>query len=152
MNTKEIVMSIFSVAIKVVVGIIVIMFIYKYAITAYDYGYKIFGEKPMTSGDGREVSVTISPEMSVKEIGQILENKALISDAKLFVIQEKLSEYKDGIKPGIYELNTSMTVDEMIAIMAADGNVLEADEEVNVTESETFGEEMTFETDWTEEE
>lgn len=120
MNTKEIVMSVFSVALKVVVLVIAVMFIYKYALIAYDYGYRLFGEKPMTEGEGRTVSVTVSPQMSVKEIGQALENKALIRDANLFVFQEKLSEHKGKIKPGIYELNTSMTAEEMIAVMASD--------------------------------
>ena len=37
----------------------------------------------------------------------------------LFVLQEKLAGYKDGLKAGTYTLNTSMTPDEMIQIMAA---------------------------------
>ena len=39
--------------------------------------------------------------------------------AGLFVLQEKLAGYKDGLKAGTYTLNTSMTPDEMIQIMAA---------------------------------
>lgn len=120
MNTKEIVMSVFSVAIKIVVGIIVVMFVYKYAVMAYDYGYRIFGEEPMTTGEGRTVSVTIGSDMSAKEIGQVLENKALIRDAKLFVLQERLSENHGKIQAGIYDLNTSMTAEEMIRVMASD--------------------------------
>ena len=34
-------------------------------------------------------------------------------------LQEKLAGYKDGLKAGTYTLNTSMTPDEMIQIMAA---------------------------------
>lgn len=120
MNTKEIVMSVFSVAIKIVVAIIVVMFVYKYAVMAYDYGYRIFGEEPMTTGEGRTVSVTIGSDMSAKEIGQVLENKALIRDAKLFVLQERLSENHGKIQAGIYDLNTSMTAEEMIRVMASD--------------------------------
>ena len=92
MNVKGIVASVFSVAIKIVVLIIAIMFIYKYAAMAYDYGYRIFSEGPVSTGEGREVSVTITSDMDSEAIGEALENKGLIRDAKLFVLQERLSE------------------------------------------------------------
>ena len=119
-DTKEIVISIFSIALKVVLFVIAAMFIYKYALIGYDYGYRIFGEEPMATGEGRKVSVTVGTEMSVKDIGQVLENKGLIRDANLFRIQERLSEHHGDIKPGIYELNTNMTAEQMITIMAAE--------------------------------
>lgn len=134
MNTKEIVMSVFSVAIKIVVGIIVVMFVYKYAAMAYDYGYRIFGEEPMTTGEGRTVSVTIGSDMSAKEIGQVLENKALIRDAKLFVLQERLSENHGKIQAGIYDLNTSMTAEEMIRVMASDEVATESSDDSYVNQ------------------
>ena len=120
MNTKEIVVSVFSVAIKIVIAIVVVMFIYKYAVLAYDYGYRIFGEEPMSTGEGRIVSVTIGSDLSTKEIGQALENKGLIRDANLFVLQEKLSENSGKITAGIYDLSTSMTAEEMISVMSGD--------------------------------
>lgn len=134
MNTKEIVMSVFSVAIKIVVAIIVVMFVYKYAVMAYDYGYRIFGEEPMTTGEGRTVSVTIGSDMSAKEIGQVLENKALIRDAKLFVLQERLSENHGKIQAGIYDLNTSMTAEEMIRVMASDEVATESSDDSYVNQ------------------
>ena len=119
-DTKEMVISIFSIALKVVLFVIAAMFIYKYALIGYDYGYSIFGEEPMATGEGRKVSVTVGTEMGVKDIGQVLENKGLIRDANLFRIQERLSEHHGEIKPGIYELNTNMTAEQMITIMAAE--------------------------------
>lgn len=118
MNSKEIVGSVFGFALKIVVVIILAMLVYKYAFMAYDIGYRVFGEEPMTTGDGMTISVAIPEGKSGKEIGEILEQKGLIRDAQVFAIQEKLSEYKDEIKPGIYELNTSMTAEEMIEVMA----------------------------------
>ena len=118
-DTREMIISIFSVALKVVLFVIAAMFIYKYALIGYDYGYRIFGEEPMSTGEGRKVAVTVGSDMGVKDIGQTLENKGLIRDANLFRIQERLSEHHGEIKPGIYELNTNMTAEEMIAIMAS---------------------------------
>ncbi len=119
-DTKEMIISIFSVALKVVLFVIAAMFIYKYALIGYDYGYRIFGEKPMAEGEGRKVSVTVGNDMGVKDIAQTLENKGLIRDANLFVIQERLSEHHGEIKPGIYELNTNMTAEEMIVVMSSE--------------------------------
>ena len=49
----------------------------------------------------------------------ILEEKGLIRDAKLFYFQEMFSEYKGELKPGVYELSTGMTPYEMMEIMSA---------------------------------
>lgn len=140
MKTKDIVTSVFSIAIKVIVLIVAAMFIYRYATAAYDYGYRVFGEKPMTEGEGRTVSVTIGSGMGTKEIGELLENKGLIRDAKLFVIQEKLSENAGKISPGIYDLNTSMTAEEMIAIMAGEGLELSTEDSNPIEDAKTEAE------------
>ena len=120
MSVKETILSVFSVAIKIVIIIVAGMLIYKYAVIGYDYAYRVFGEKPVSSGEGRAVSVTISSSMDTEDIGKLLENKGLIRDSKLFVIQEKLSVNAGEIVPGIYELNTNMTAEQMIEIMAGD--------------------------------
>lgn len=118
MNSKEVVISVFSFVFKIVLAIIVVMLVYKWTLTAYEYGQRVFNEPPVTTGSGRDVKVVISEEDDAKEIGKILEKKGLIRDAGLFYIQEMLSEYKDKIQPGTYELNTSMTTEEMMQIMS----------------------------------
>ena len=47
-----------------------------------------------------------------------MEEKGLIEDARLFVVQELLSAYHGEILPGIYDLSTSMTAEEMLAVMS----------------------------------
>ena len=119
MGGKQIVGAVIGTVTKVVVAALVLMFIYRYSIVAYDYGYRIFGEEAVDQEPGRDVSVEILEDDSVEEIGQMLEAKGLIRDAKLFVIQEKLSGFENGITPGAYELNTAMTVEEMLEILTA---------------------------------
>ncbi len=118
MNAKEVVISVFSTVFKIVLAIIIVMLVYKWTLTAYEYGQRVFNEPPVTTGSGRSVSVVISEGDGAKEVGEILEKKGLIRDAGLFFIQERLSEYKDKIIPGTYELNTSMTTEEMLQIMS----------------------------------
>ena len=118
MNSKEVVVSIFSTVFKIVLAIIIVMLVYKWSLTAYEYGQRVFNEPPMTAGEGRNVTVIVEEGDGAKEIGATLENLGLIRDADLFRIQEMLSAYKDKMKPGAYELNTSMTTEEMMAIMS----------------------------------
>ena len=51
-----------------------------------------------------------------------LEEKGLIRDAKMFYIQEMLSDYKDMITPGTYELNTAMSVEEMLVVISSNAD------------------------------
>ena len=117
MNSKEVVISVFSTVFKIVLAIIIVMLVYKWSLLAFDYGQRVFNEPPMSAGSGRTVTVVVSEGDSAKEIGEKLEKSGLIRDAMLFRIQEMLSAYKDEMQPGTYELNTSMTTEEMMEIM-----------------------------------
>ena len=118
MNGKEIVASVFGTAFKIIVAVLIIMFVVKYTGVAYEYGYRLFGEQPITSGEGRTVSVTIPEGADAKKVGEILETKGLIRDATLFVLQEMFSDYHDCVLAGDFELNTSMTADQMLAVLS----------------------------------
>lgn len=118
MNSKDIVISIFSTVFKIVLAIIIVMFVYKWSISAYQYGQRVFNEPPVSAGSGRKVTVEVQEGDTVKEISDILENKGLIRDAQLFRVQEFLSEYKNKMQPGTYELSTAMTTEEIMAVMA----------------------------------
>ena len=71
--------------------------------SAFDFGYAIFNQVPMASEeDGRDITVVVEDGDSVYQIGKNLKNKGLIEDAKIFVIQEKLSNYKGKLQAGTY--------------------------------------------------
>ena len=111
--------------------------------SAYDFGYAIFNEVPMAEGEGTDITVVIKDGSSVYQIGKILKKKGLIEDAKVFVVQEKLSNYKDKLQAGTYILNTNMTAEEMMAILArenVDGQPTQGDGNSAVQDtSETDG-------------
>ncbi|NLL76650.1 MAG: aminodeoxychorismate lyase [Clostridiales bacterium] len=130
MNTKHLIGTVFDTVLKIVIIIVVVMFTYKYATEAYNFGYRIFSEKPVAEeGNAKVISIAITGEASTKDIGEVLEEKGLINDANLFYVQELLSEYHGKLKPGIYELSSDMTTKEMMAIMATQDAEGEADEE-----------------------
>lgn len=119
MNAKKIVLGILDTAVKVVFVVVVVMLISKYSKVAYNYGYHIFNQVPVSSGTGRTVSVTISDGDSAKKIAEKLANVGLITDKNLFVLQEMFSDYHGMEAAGTYELSTSMTPEEMLQIMGA---------------------------------
>lgn len=137
MEGKHIAGAAIGTIIKIVVAAIVIMYVYRFAVLAYDYGYRIFGETPVAEAPGEAVTVAILEGSSVRDIGRTLEAKGLIRDADLFYWQEMVSSYKGELKAGVYELNTSMTAEEMMAVMAAEPETaaeLSAEEELPVEE------------------
>lgn len=118
MAAKQMIMAFLGTILKVALYALVIVFIYRAALVAYDYGYRIFQEKPMTAEPGRDVTVEITMGKSVLQIGELLEQNGLIRDARLFYIQNLLSRYKDKLRPGVYTLNTSMTMEEMMEVLS----------------------------------
>ena len=115
--------------VKIVVIILVRMVVYRLGSMAYSYGERIFGEPPMESAPGTDIVITVGSEDSVRDIADNLKAAGLIRDAGLFVLQERLAGYKEGVKAGTYTLNTSMTPEELIQTMAASSDEGDADED-----------------------
>lgn len=118
MDSKKVAMGIISTSLRVIVLAIIIFVVYGMSLSAYDFGFRIFAEEPVTYGEGRDVEVVIPEGKGVLQIGEILQKNGLIKDSKVFFFQEMLSAYHDKMRPGIYTLNTSMTATEMMAVMA----------------------------------
>lgn len=133
MRVKHIVGATVETIVKVAVFALLIMYIYRGAVAAYDYGYRVFAEPPVSMGEGRTISVYVENTASVSDIGKMLEEKGLIRDANLFLVQEFLSENHGKLKPGIYDLSTSMTSQEMMAIMSSEVEAVE-EEDLNALE------------------
>ena len=115
--------------VKIVVIILVIMVVYRLGSMAYSYGERIFGEPPMESAPGTDIVITVGSEDIVRDIADNLKAAGLIRDAGLFVLQERLAGYKEGVKAGTYTLNTSMTPEELIQTMAASSDEGDADDD-----------------------
>lgn len=122
--------------VKAVIIAAVVMFVFRGATQAYEFGYKVFADEPVSISGGRTITVGISDNMSTKDIAQMLEEKGLIEDARLFVVQELLSAYHGEITPGIYDLSTAMTAQEMLAIMAVPEEEAEEPREASTPEPE----------------
>lgn len=117
MNIKQLLGAITAMIVKIAIAAVVIIVVFKLAVGAYDFGFQVFADIPVDEGDGRTVSVTISDGMEAKDVGELLVTKGLIENASVFYVQEMLSEYKDSICAGTYELNTAMSAEEMLEVI-----------------------------------
>ena len=129
MNLKHIVGSVVQLIFKAVLFTFIIMYIIKAATAAYDYGYRVFTETPVSYGDGRIISVYIEEGSSALDVGEMLQDRGLIRDGRLFAVQELLSENHGKIQPGIYDLSTTMTAQEMLEVIAQEPETGEEAEE-----------------------
>lgn len=138
MKVRKIIFRILRVGVSVVVVILILMLFLALGRRAYEFGYRIFTETSVDEEPGKDVVVLVRSDMSKRDVAEMLEEKGLVNDSWLFLIQYRLTDYK-RIEPGTYTLNTSMTTHDMAAIMAG------AEEDTEDTESteETGGAEET---------
>ena len=122
MDGKKLILAVFGTIIRVAAALIVIFVIYSAASTCYDYGYRIFTEPAVALGNGRDVTVTVTSDMSPLKIGELFEQEGLVRDDKLFALQYMFSEYRKEVQPGTFVLNTSMTAEDMMGVMADKGD------------------------------
>ena len=148
MKFRKVAWAIVKLVFSIVIMAVILMLIYRFSFDSYDFGYRIFAEEPVSPAPGVTISVAIVEGKSTKEIGEILEEKGLIRSAALFFLQERFSSYHGKLQPGIYELSTAMTPEEMMAIMAEHyGETPEETEDSGNSETSSYLEE---EGEWTE--
>lgn len=107
--------------------ILVVVGIFKVGEYAYTYCYSVVSGTAAEEEPGRDVSVSVTSDMSAGKVAKLLERKGLVKSADVFKIQMKVTGYEDKIQPGKYVLNTSMRPGEMLKILA--GEETEEDEE-----------------------
>jgi UPF0755 protein len=118
MSARKVVMRVVSISFSILVIVLVIFALAKLGEYAYQFGYRVFTEEPISTEEGSDVIVRIENDMDEVDIGNLLEEKGLVRDGTLFLAQLKLSSYSNKLKPGVYTLNTSMTAKEMMQVMS----------------------------------
>ena len=114
--------------VKIVAAVLVILYCISASGQAYEIGYSIFYEEAVDAdGEGTEYEVTITEDMSVAQIGNMLEAYGLIQDGSVFQYQELFSSSHGQITAGTYTLSTEMTPSEIISTLAE--NYVEPEDE-----------------------
>ncbi len=116
---KQFIVSVATAAVKIIVLVLIVRYVITTAISAYDFGYRVFTEEPVSAEPGITYSVELSEETTPRQVAEALEDYGLVKDKDLFYVQYLLSPHKDRLMPGNYELSTAMTAEEMLEIMSS---------------------------------
>jgi UPF0755 protein len=129
MEKNKVLFSFIRMGISVIVILLVVYFGVRIASVGYDFGYRVFTETAVDEAPGKDALIQVKEDMSEYEIAQLLEEHGMVRSAKLFFLQWKLSVYSGKEVPGVYTVNSSMTPQEIMAVIAPE------QEETETTES-----------------
>lgn len=79
-----------------------------------------------TKENGQAVEVTIEQGTSKKEMAKLLKEKGLIKSSSVFLLKAKNSSYGNKIRYGTFDLNTGMSIEEILKTMSSEGQQKEA--------------------------
>lgn len=109
---SKIVLRVLSISITVLISVLIVCGLYRVGLMCYDFGYRIYTEPAVSAGDTSKVRVQVTEDMDAMELAQLLENKELVRDHRLFFVQEKLRSFQP--QAGEYQLSRSMTPQELM--------------------------------------
>lgn len=119
MNLKQLFGAMSATVFKICITAVIVLAVIFLSVSAYDFGYAVFADEPLSTGEVQPVSVVITEDKDTMEVAELLENKGIIADAKIFYVQEMLSDATGGIQPGVYELSSTMNSAEILAEITA---------------------------------
>ncbi len=123
LNTRSVLAGIkivMSIVLSVMFYALVIVAISKMCTTTYSFMYQIFGNVTAQAVPGNDVEFTINEGEATLSVASKLEQSRLIVNKYSFYIRAQLTAAGDGgspIIPGTYQLNTSMSYDEILSII-----------------------------------
>lgn len=120
MSTRKAAMRVVSICLKVAIYVLMILGIVYLGQNAFRYTHAVFSDTAMEEAPGETVKIRISEEITGKKLAEFLEQKGLTADAEVFWIQMKYYGLKGNVKPGTYELNTSMPPSEIIRVISGE--------------------------------
>ena len=118
MKRENPVIRIIGVIVRIVLVVVAAMFVMRVARIAYQYGYEIFAQQPV-SQHAQIITITVGEHDTAADVAKLLEDKGLVRDDLLFRMQEMFSDYHGLIAPGTYDLATNMTPEAMLSVMSA---------------------------------
>ena len=111
----KVVLRIVNISVTVLCGVLIVCALYYVGLSSYSFGYRVYTEPAVSSGNGQSMLVQVTEDMSLKDLAEVLEEKGLIRDARLFCLQATLCKFEP--KMGNYTLKTSMTPSQMMEAM-----------------------------------
>ncbi|BCK00020.1 endolytic transglycosylase MltG [Anaerocolumna chitinilytica] len=118
-TSSRVALKVISTILKILLNIlfysIVIVLLVKISGVAHDFGYQVFGKVTASEAPGHDTTIEIDKGESTMNIASKLELNGVIVNKYSFFLKAKLKKY--NLMPGTYNLNTSMTYDEIFSIL-----------------------------------
>jgi len=131
---------IFRMLVNCVFYLLVIFLITKASREIYQFSYQIFGQVRAEEAPGRDAQVQIRKGESTMNVASKLQLNKFIVNKYSFYVKAKLLNHT--IMPGTYIINTSMSYDEIFAVITVP-NTDEVDEDKESESEDTEKEEDT---------
>ena len=101
---------------------VVALAIYFVATRVYEFSYQVVGDRVCEAAPGRDVEIHIEEGESTMDIAEKLYMNKIVVNKYTFYLKVQLFEYK--IMQGTFELNTSMTYDEILEVITDLSNAI----------------------------
>jgi len=93
------------------------------ATNVYEFSYQVFGDRVCEEAPGRDVEVTIEDGESSMEIAEKLYRNKVVVNKYTFYLKVRL--FEKTIQTGTFQLNTSMTYDEVLSVITDLSNAVQ---------------------------
>ena len=85
----------------------------------YDVGYGVFSQQGKDArGTGKVVAFTVEEGIKAPRLAEQLEEQGIVESARLFLIQERVSDYAGMYVAGTYALSSEMTTEEIMKVIS----------------------------------
>lgn len=128
-------MAIIEIAWRVIVISIAIYLTLIGITNAYRFGHGLLYDHAMEAAPGTQVELEITLKDDRNSIGEKLEKAGLIDNLSAFQLQSRL--YKSEFEPGVYSLNSSMRLSEILSYLSEEGKKLGELKEKNLVSETT---------------
>ena len=96
-----------------------ILFMAEQAKHYYDVGYGVFSQQGKDArGTGKVVAFTVEEGIKAPRLAEQLEEQGIVESARLFLIQERVSDYAGMYVAGTYALSSEMTTEEIMRVIS----------------------------------
>lgn len=82
MKWNKVVFKFVSISFSILVALLVVVGLIELGSYCYDFGYRVFTESPVDETPGRDVTVSVTADMSEHDIGKMLKEEGLVEDAE----------------------------------------------------------------------
>ena len=87
------------------------------AIQCYEVAYTAYANEPIGDNKQNTIEIVVEEGNNYLDVGKQLVDKELMDSWYSFVLRATFSEYRAGLKPGTYEVNETMGIDDILEVV-----------------------------------